>query len=144
MRVTALWIAAIALGLAACVSPSDPWERERELQLTQKKYIEALRWGNIDKAATYVDPEQRDEFLALAESFETIRITDYEIGELDLDKDSLARAECDVTYRGYVMPHYVEKRVRDHQVWYRDEENDDKWLVRPQLAAMLDGLGARP
>jgi hypothetical protein len=144
MRIAALGFVVIALGSTACVSPSDPWERERALELTQKSYLEALRWGNLEKAARYVDPEQREEFLALAPSFETIRITDYDIGELDLDEDSLAHAECDVTYRGYVMPHYIEKRVRDHQVWYRDEENDNEWRVRPQLAAMLDGLGVRP
>ena len=144
MRLAALGIAVIALGLTACVSPSDPFERERALQLAQKAYLEALRWGKLEKAAVYVDPEQRDEFLALADSFDTVRITDYDIGEMDLDKDTLAQAECDVTYRGYVMPHYVEKRVRDHQVWYRDEENDNEWRVRPQLAALLDGLGVRP
>ena len=144
MRLAGTGIALIALGLVACVSPSDPWERERALELAQKAYIEALRWGNLEKASRYVDPSQRDEFLALADAFDSIRITDYEIGEMDLDKDSLATAECDVTYRGYVLPLYVEKRVRDHQVWYRDKKDDDQWRVRPELAAMLDGLGARP
>jgi hypothetical protein len=143
MRVQALGIAMIALALSACVSPSDPWERERALQLAQKGYLEGLRWGNLEKASRYVDPQQRDEFLALAPAFETIRITDYDVGELDLDEDSLAHAEGDVTYRGYVLPAYVEKRTRDHQVWYRDEETDE-WRVRPQLAAMLDDLGVRP
>ena len=144
MRFAAFGIALIALVSTACVSPSDPFERQEALQQAQKKYVEALRWGNLEKAARYVDPAQREEFLALADSFDTVRITDYEIGELDLDEDSLAQAECDVTYRGYVMPHFIEKRVRDHQVWYRDKENDNQWRVRPELAAMLDGLGARP
>ena len=144
MRVAAFGIAAIALGLAACVSPNDPWERERALQLAQKAYLEALRWGNLEKASRYVDPDQREEFLALADSFEIVRITDYDIGEVDLDRETLAHAECDVTYRGYVLPHYVEKRVRDHQVWYRARSNDNEWRVRPELAAMLDGLGVRP
>jgi len=144
MRFAAFGLAVIALASTACVSPSDPFEREEALHQAQKKYIEALRWGDLAKAARYVDPAQREEFLALADSFDTVRITDYEIGELDLDEDSLAQAECDVTYRGYVMPHFIEKRVRDHQVWYRDEDNDNQWRVRPELAAMLDGLGARP
>ena len=54
-----------------------------------------------------------------------------------------AQAEVDVTYRGYVLPQYLEKRVREHQVWYRDEESGDEWRVRPELAAMIDGIGAR-
>jgi hypothetical protein len=144
MRATAFGIAVIAFALSGCVSPSDPFERERALELTQKSYVEALRWGDLAKASGFVDPAQREEFLALADSFDAVRITDYEIGELDLDEDTLAHAEVVVTYRGYVMPHYVEKRVRDHQVWYRDRANGNEWRVRPELAAMLDGLGVRP
>jgi hypothetical protein len=48
-----------------------------------------------------------------------------------------------VTYHGYVLPQYVERRVKDHQVWYRDDESGDQWRVRPELAAMLDSIGAR-
>jgi hypothetical protein len=145
MRAAARWIAAISVGLAlaACVSPSDPWERAEALKEAQRKYAEALRWGNLEKAAHYVDPQMRSDFLALSGTFETVRITDYDIGEVDLDEKTLARAEVDVTYRGYVLPQYVEKRVRDHQVWYRDKESGNEWRVRPELAALLDGIGAR-
>jgi len=143
MRTAARWIALLAVGLSACVSPSDPFERGRALEQAQRRYTEALRWGNLEKAAKYVDPQMRDDFLALSELFETVRITDYDIGETDMDEETLAQAEVDVTYRGYVMPTYVEKRVRDHQVWYRDEASKDEWRVRPELASVLDGIGAR-
>jgi len=136
------WIAVIALGLAACVSPSDPWERAEALKESQRKYAEALRWGNFEKAAQYVDPQMRSDFLSFADAFETIRITDYDIGEVSLDEKTLAQAEVDVIYRGYVLPQYVEKRVRDHQVWYRDKESGNEWRVRPEFAALLDGIGA--
>ena len=140
MRTAARWIALIALGCAACVSASDPLERGEALKHAQHRYTEALRWGDLEKAARYVDPEMRDDFLALSDLFEQVRITDYDIGEYDLDTDTLAQAEVDVTYRGYVLPVFVEKRVRDHQVWYREAS---EWRVRPELAAMLDGIGAR-
>jgi hypothetical protein len=143
MRTAARWIALFAVGLTACVSPSDPWERGRALEQAQRKYTEALRWGNLEKAAKYVDPQMRSDFLAMSDLFETVRITDYDIGETDMDEETLAQAEVDVTYRGYVMPSYVEKRVRDHQVWYRDEASNDEWRVRPELAAVLVGIGAR-
>ena len=143
MRAAALWIAAIAVGLTSCVSPNDPWERAEALKVAQRKYAEGLRWGNLEKSAKYVDPQMRGEFLALATAFETVRITDYDIGEVDLDQDTLASAEVDVTYRGYVMPQFLEKKVQEHQVWYRDEASGSEWRVRPQLAAMLDGIGAR-
>jgi hypothetical protein len=143
MRAAARWVAMVALGCAACVSPSDPWERGEALKQTQKRYTEALRWGDLEKAARYVDPEMRGDFLAQADAFESVRITDYDIGEVDLDQDTLAQAEVDVTYRGYALPRLVEKRVKDHQVWYRDKESGNEWRVRPQLAAMLDSIGAR-
>ena len=143
MRTAARWIALLAVGLSACVSPSDPFERGRALEQAQRRYTEALRWGNLEKAAKFVDPQMRNDFLALADLFETVRITDYDIGETDMDEETLAQAEVDVTYRGYVMPTYVEKRVRDHQVWYRDEGSKDEWRVRPELGSLLDGIGAR-
>jgi hypothetical protein len=143
MRAAARWIALCAIALSSCVSPSDPWERGRALEQAQRKYSEALRWGNLEKAAKYVDPEMRGEFLALSDVFENVRISDYDIGEVDLDQKTLAQAEVDVTYRGYVLPQYVEKRVKDHQVWYRDGQSGNEWRVRPELAAMLDSIGAR-
>jgi hypothetical protein len=143
MRTTTRWIAVIAVGLTACVTPNDPWERTQALKEAQQKYAEGLRWGNLEKSAKYVDPQLRGEFLALADAFETVRITDYDIGEIDLDEETLAKAEVDVTYRGFALPQYLEKRVREHQVWYRDEESGNEWRVRPELAAMLDGIGVR-
>jgi hypothetical protein len=143
MRTAARWVTAIAIALTACVSPSDPFERERALEEAQRKYTEGLRWGNLEKSAKYVDPLMRDEFLALAGRFDSVRITDYDIGEVDLDEKTLAQAEVDVTYRGYVLPQYLEKRMREHQVWYRDAESGSEWRVRPELAAMLDDIGAR-
>ena len=143
MRSAASWIAAIAIGLTACVTPNDPLERAEALKQAQRKYTEGLRWGNLEKSAKYVDPKLRSEFLALSGAFEAVRITDYDIGEVDLDEETLAQAEVDVTYRGYALPQYLEKRVREHQVWYRDEESGNEWRVRPDLAAMLDGIGAR-
>jgi hypothetical protein len=141
---TVLGCVVVALGLSACVSWSDPFERERALTLAQKRYTEALRWGDIDVAVRYVEPSLRDEFLSFAHLFETVKITDYEIGDLDIAPGGMERAEVDVSFHGYVMPHYVENRVRDHQVWIRDVEGDGDWHVQPELAALLAGLGAKP
>jgi len=143
MRIAARWLVLIALGVSACVSPSDPFERAEALKVAQRKYSEALRWGNLEKAATYVDPAMRGEFLGYTDVFDTLKISDYDIGEVEMDEQTLAQAEVDVTYHGYVLPKYIEKRVRDHQVWYRDEQSGNEWRVRPEIATMLDGFGAR-
>jgi hypothetical protein len=136
------WVICL-LGATSCVSWSDPWERGRALELAQKSYTDAIRWGDIDGAARFVEPELRAGFLAYAEAFETIRITDYEIGEIDLDTENFESAVVDVTYRGYVMPQYVEHRVRDRQIWVRDPDAGNDWHIRPEIASLLDGLGAR-
>jgi hypothetical protein len=141
-RSTAVLLALALAGLStSCFSFGDPLARGEALEETQRRYTEMIRWGDIDKAARYVDPEQREGFLALAQNFELIRITDYEIGELDIDPDTLARAEVDVTYHGYVLNEFVERRVNDHQVWVREAGND--WRVRPELDALIDSLGVR-
>lgn len=139
--VAALLALAVAGVSSACFSFGDPLARGEALEETQRRYTEMIRWGDIDKAARFVDPAQREEFLALAENFDLIRITDYEIGELDIDPETLAHAEVDVTYHGYVLNEFVERRVSDHQVWYREAGND--WLVRPELDVLIDNLGVR-
>lgn len=142
MRATAaLWMAMAGLAACGCVSPQDPWAHAHALEVSQKRYTEAIRWGNLEQAARYVDPEQRDAFLSLAGPFENVHITDVEIGELDLDEERFEHAEVSVTYRGYALPHYVEKRVAEQQVWYREEGIHNEWRVRPQLAAILAGIG---
>ncbi len=134
----------LAIALAslpvACISPGDPWAHGDALKEAQRRYTEAIRWGDIDKAARFVDPGLRDNFLALADDFEAVRITDYEIGDLDIDPDTLASAEVDVTYRGYALNELVERRVNDRQIWYREGGND--WRVRPELALLIEHLGA--
>lgn len=137
---------ALALTLAwlGCVSPSDPLAHMESLELAQKRYTEAIRWGDLERAARYVDPEMRDDFLALSEAFEDIRITDFEIGEVEMEDEDKLRADVYVTYKGYALPYYVENSTRDHQVWQRvDALGDHRWQVQPDLAPVIAGLGGR-
>lgn len=140
---TALGLALASAAALACVSPSDPLGRVEALEEVQKRYTEAIRWGDLERASRYVSPELREDFLALTDAFESIRFTDYEIGELDVDPEKHARAEVNVTYRGYVPPHYVERRVQDHQVWIREAGMGNHWKVHPQLALLIDEMGGR-
>lgn len=139
MRVaTVLLTFAIGLGAGGCVSPTDPLGRNDALEAAQKSYTENVRWGNFEQASRYVDPALRDDFLALEDRFDQVRITDYEIGEVkSADHDT---AEVEVTYRGYALPYYVEKEVREEQQWYRDEGVNNTWRVRPQLSLLLETL----
>jgi len=138
-------LGALALGLLAlgCVTPSDPWAHVEALEDSQKRYTEAIRWGDLERAATYVDPEMRDDFLAMAEAFEDIRITDYEIGDVEMEDEEKRSAQVDVTYQGYALPFFVEHKIRDRQVWRRVETlGDHRWQVQPELEPVIVGLGA--
>ena len=138
------WAAVLAapiLWTLGCVSPSDPLAHREALEFAQKRYTEAIRWGDLERAARYVDPAMRENFLAWSDAFQDIRISDYEIGEVEMEDEEKLRAQVDVTFRGYALPYFVEQRIRDHQVWYRDEAlGDDRWRVKPELEPLVAGL----
>jgi hypothetical protein len=135
----------------ACISPSDPLGREEALQDVQRKYTELIRWGEVERAVRYVDPERHEAFLELAGEFEDLRITDYEVGALDnqgdfnIETDRLpgngdrATVAISVTYKGYVVSQMIERSFREKQEWYRDSIYNT-WLVRPDLDGLLRGI----
>ena len=53
----------LSLGLASCISPTDPLGREEALEVAQKKYTELIRWGDVERAVTYVEEDLCVEFL---------------------------------------------------------------------------------
>lgn len=132
----ALCVVMLVTPLLGCQAFTDPLGRQYALEQSQKKYTELIRWGDIARASNYVEPELRGDFMALAPIFKNIRITDYEIGEIELE-DKVA-ADLVVTYRGYLMPAFIEKTLVEHQSWRRTKGNT--WRVTPQLAGLVDGL----
>jgi len=52
----------------------------------------------------YVDPEMAQRLPRPADAFDNVRETDTDIGEPDLNQDTLAQAEVDVTYRATCCP----------------------------------------
>src|SRR5262245_16668849 len=126
------------LSAAACVNPLDPFGKEDEFRRMQKRFTQYVRWGKVHEASSFVVEDQRAEFLALAPELSDIRFTDYEITQLDYDKDS---AHVDVTLRGYRLSQAVEKIVQLNQVWEKSKTTD-RWQVRLELAQLRSGLGA--
>ena len=137
-------VSSLVLGILAlgCISPSDPLDHMTALEESQKLYTAAIRWGDLEMASRYVDPALRKDFLAWTDAFTAVRFTDYEIGEVQMEDDSKLSAKVEVTYKGYALPYYVERQIRERQVWYRDEAlGDQRWHVRPDLQPLLAGLG---
>ena len=137
------WLAlTCTLGLlAGCVSPTDPLGRQDALEEAQQRYTDLVRWGELEKAGMFVDPELRAEYLRLAPSFEALRITDFEIGDIVYDEND---ATVSVVYKGYVPAQLIERTAREEQAWYREEGLANTWRVRPQLAQVLATLEGRP
>ncbi|MDH5306169.1 MAG: hypothetical protein OEW02_03220 [Myxococcales bacterium] len=133
----AVWLGMLPLALAGCIVFTDPLGHQDALTQAQKRYTEAIRWGYLDRARGYIDPERQREFEQLAPLFEAIRITDYEIGELELDEGTAA---VTVTYRGYAHAQQVEKSFREHQEWTRAGGLSGEWRVQSDLSESVISL----
>lgn len=129
----------LAFAASGCQSFADPFSRKESLKQSQKKYTEMIRWGDLDRASHYVDPELLEDFLAYAPAFEDIRVTDFEIGEIDYAPDAV---DITVTYRGYSIATLVERPFRERQAWYREGGFfSNQWRVRPSFADLVQAIG---
>lgn len=134
------WRALAAAGLLVglgCAAFTDPMGREDALANAQLRYTQNVRWGKLDAAAEFVDPEVRDAFLAQSKAFEAIRITEYDIGRIDFEKGRES-AKVHVTYHAYSLASVEERRIDEEQHWTRPSGN--KWVVRPELAGLIDSF----
>jgi hypothetical protein len=128
-------LAATAGLLAGFGCISDPMGREEALTNAQRHYTQHVRWGNLDAASAYVDPEVRDDFLGQAPAFEAIRITEYDIGRIDFGEDGRS-ATVHVTYHAYSLASVAERRIEEVQHWTRPG-GGNSWVVRPELAGLI-------
>ena len=122
---------ALLLGVGCAGSPTDPLGRENSLEQSQRRFTTLVRWGEIERASAFVDEPLRSDFLAYADDFEDLRITDFKIGAPDYE-DDMSRATVNVTYHVFSLRTFAEKKVREKQEWYRDEGLGNTWSVRPQ------------
>jgi len=68
------------LGAAGCMTVTDPLGHRDALEDAQKRYTDLIRWRDAERAAIFVDPEMRKDFLEQAEELENLEISDYELG----------------------------------------------------------------
>jgi hypothetical protein len=117
--------------------------KESALEDSQRKYTELVRWGEIESASVYVDPEMSEAFIDAAAHFKDIRFTNFESGPLQFGEES-ETATVSVVYHAYSTRTLVEKRFVEHQAWYRDVDSENAWRVRPNLDSVSRKLnGAR-
>ena len=80
---TSRWTLGV-LGLALSVSlgcanstMTDPYGKRTSLDESQRRYTELVRWGEIEMASVFVDPELLDEYLEYADAFRGIRFEEF-------------------------------------------------------------------
>jgi len=129
-----------ALGCATSIFDTTR-SKENALEEAQRKYTELVRWGEIESASAYVDPEVSEAFIDAAAQFKDIRFTDFESGPLQFGEDS-ETATVSVVYRAYSTRSLVEKRFVEHQEWYREADSENIWRVRPNLDSVAKKLNS--
>jgi hypothetical protein len=136
-------LAALVLlaGLGCASSFVDPTGRQNSLDTSQREYTNFIRWGEIKRASVYVEPEYLEEFLSYAPLFEDIRITDADFDQPGLDP-SQDTAAVEITYYAYSLTSMQEKRVVETQNWTRHDGVKNRWLVRPEIAAIVEAFQA--
>ena len=129
-----------AIGCAGTFS--NPSGKQNSLEKSQRRYTELVRWGEIERASAFVDPELQDEFLDYAAAIQGIRFTDFESG-IPRFADGNDSASVTVIYHAYSLSTLVEKRVREKQEWFREGGPANLWRVRPDLRQIVaDVIGS--
>lgn len=127
---------------SGCVAPlliemfKDPMGREAALRLAQREYTNAVRWGNVEHASSFVHPDLREQFLGYEKRFEGIRVTDFEVGQIVYGEQQ-ATATVRVTYHAYSMASMLEREIKETQEWERLGKGND-WVVRPQIEELVE------
>ena len=137
-RIAMLLLLPLLFSTSCLTMIDDPLGRRTAFAQSQREYTRFVRWGDLESAADFVDPELRDEFLGLEPSFDSIRITDFDIGKVDYS-ESLETATVRVTYHGYSMSTLLEKQIRETQQWVRPGRGNT-WWVRPELDGIVSQI----
>lgn len=123
----------LALGTLLLAAPVLAKSREKILTETLRTYAAAIRWGSIEQAESFVDPEYRAAHpltqLEL-DRYKQIRITNYEDTAPVPVNDDEIRQTVEI---GIVNIHTQEARsIIDRQVWKYDKKAK-VWLLASGL-----------
>jgi hypothetical protein len=145
MKIVSTWLAILALlATGGCASSlADPTGKHNALEWAQREYTQRVRWGDVTKASEYIEENRREEFVASGETFEDIRITDYEIGSINYTDENDDNAEVTVTYRAYSISTLIETSVKEQQKWNRTDGLENNWWVYSELPEKLARLAPR-
>lgn len=121
------------------LTEGDLLGRRADFNDAQKHYTQSVRWGDLEKAAEFVDPKQRDAFQSDAMLLADVHFTDWETKQLDVAPDQKS-ATAIVIYHAYIERALTEISYREKQSWSYDETTHT-WVVTPGLADLPRVLG---
>lgn len=138
MRRGRRWIAAAALGLAACATTRQ--DEQEAFRRSLQAYNEAYRWKNYERAASFLPPDLRAAFIAgYEEDDKSLHIEGYQV--IEVKPVSEQAAEVRVRYRFYLLPSVTleTRTVTQHWAlvrgrWLLEHEDDAIRPIDPSLA----------
>jgi hypothetical protein len=101
------------------------------LQWAQTEYTQSMRWNNRAEVFGHVVREDRPELEEMLKRFNAYRITDFEVGGLEMNPDNVSATGI-VIYRGYSNKRLIEIELIEDQEWYWLDERG-KWFLRPSV-----------
>jgi hypothetical protein len=119
------------LTLAACATRTGMSE---ELDRSVKAYNRMLRWHEIENAGmTYIDPEQREEYLKQAETLKKrgLSVTDYRILSTRYIPEKKS-GDVVTEFDYYLLPSNRVKTISYRQEWVY-LENIKSWKLKSRL-----------
>ena len=138
LATTALFAASLSLGCAfGEIRLDDPLDRELSLEEAQQRYTVLVRWNDVNKAAKFVSPDTRAEYLANFPNFRHIRITEFESDRVTIDEGKKT-ATVEVRYYVYTPATPMESVITETQQWHRDPGVGNYWFVRSSFAGLQE------
>ena len=140
-RLTLLLVVLPLIFCSGCIAVfvemfTDPMGRKASFSRAQREYTKMLRWSDVEAAARFVHPEEREQFLSYEGEFDDIRVTDFDIGDVTFGERE-ATATVRVTYHAYSMASMLGKEIKETQEWERPGDNN-QWVVRPKLEGLVE------
>lgn len=122
-------VVAIVLLCGACGHARKVHQRSAsDLTESARLYNDYVRWGNLDRAAQFVDPADRTAFLAAQAKKADVRYTEFRIGPVDFPPES-TEATVRIIRSFYRQSDLTEASESVLQHWVR---KGDHWYVKPE------------
>jgi hypothetical protein len=126
-RVLSLFAIATMLVLAGCATQ----KRADTLDTTLRAYASAVRWGDFQSAAIFLEPKTRAEHMPSAldlARYKLVQVSGYDAGNGPVpDGENQVRQIVHINL--VIVSSQSERSIVDRQTWHYDEASKHWWLT---------------